>query len=78
MTPSSGRARVMSLATTDRGPYAVSRRGRGPQWRLLLGIFTVTASLLYFVSDLIEALQGGFSERRNWVGLKEYMESGGR
>jgi len=69
MTPPSSRARVVSVGTTDRRPAAGSGRGHASERRLLLGVFTVTASLLYFVSDLIEAHQGGFSDAQLWLTL---------
>ena len=69
MTPASGRARVVSVATTDRRPAAGSGHDHASGRRLLLGLFTVAASLLYFVSDLIEVVQGGFSTGQLWLTL---------
>jgi hypothetical protein len=36
---------------------------------VLLGLLTVVGSVLYFVSDVIEAIQGGFSEGQLWLTL---------
>jgi hypothetical protein len=69
MTPASGRTRFVPLATADRRPAAGSGPDHVPGRRLLLGLFTVTASLLYFVSDLIEAVQDGFSVGQLWLTL---------
>jgi hypothetical protein len=69
MTPASGCARVVPSATTDRRSAAGSGSGRGLRRPFLLGWFTLTASLLYFVSDLIEAVQGGFSTGQLWLTL---------
>lgn len=36
---------------------------------VLLGLFTLLVSALYFVSDVIESIQGGFSEPQLWLTL---------
>jgi len=36
---------------------------------VLLGLLTVGGSVLYFLSDVIEAIQGGFSEGQLWLTL---------
>jgi len=53
----------------DRGK---SRPGPINSWHvgpaaMLVGLFALTASLLYFVSDVVEAWQGGFSDRQLWL-----------
>jgi hypothetical protein len=58
----------------DRLPLGGSRQVPSGQTRgtpavTLLGVFMLLASVLYFVSDVIEALQGGFSEGQLWLTL---------
>jgi hypothetical protein len=55
-------------------PPAGSRNVLGGQPRgapavAFLGIFMLLASVLYFVSDVIEVVQGGFSEGQLWLTL---------
>jgi hypothetical protein len=45
------------------GSYTVVR------WRQLLGAVAVFSSVLYFLSDLLEAFQGGFSSAQLWLTL---------
>jgi hypothetical protein len=53
-------------APPARVPADGRRSGRAVE---VIGLLAVTSSLLYFVSDVIEVVQGGFSTGQLWLTL---------
>jgi len=58
-----------SQARAARGVDRLSRGGSRTPAMTFLGLLTLLASVLYFVSDVIEALQGAFSAGQLWLTL---------
>lgn len=74
MRPASSPARVARGGSPSRLAHSRSPQRRSGQLRrtsavALLGGFMVLASVLYVVSDVIEVIQGGFSDGQLWLTL---------
>jgi hypothetical protein len=69
MKHATDRARVARRAIADQQSPDRSRRCRSAQRRLLLGLFTEAASVPYFASDVIEVLEGGYSDGQLFLTL---------
>jgi hypothetical protein len=50
-------------------PQGRSGKRRRPSALTVLGLLTMSASLLYFISDVVEAIHGGFSDGQLWLTL---------